>query len=161
MSAATAFKCPETGEVVRPSGGRCPACGADRMRGHLRLVGREWVLDQEDGQELPQVNPTPVIEYAPPSRPRRQVVTPDLLRRYRTARAWLVPRENALLAAGWTRAGLYRINRPLGRTYTWGMAWSMWWAEPNVTPRLGAAGHVEFHVHEHDGRVNVLVARPR
>ena len=89
MSAATAFKCPETGDVVRPSGGRCPTCGADRMRGHLRLVGREWVLDQEDDQGLSLVkNPTPVIEYAPSFKPRRQFVTPDLLRRYRTARAW-------------------------------------------------------------------------
>jgi len=162
MSAALAFKCPGTGEVVRPVGGKCPICGAAKMRGHLRLVGREWVLDPDrESAPLAVVTPSPVIEFQAPSRTKRQIVTPGLLRRYHAAREWLVPRESELLATGWTRAGLYRINRPLGSTYGWGVAWSMWWIETNVTPAMGAGGQIEFHTREHDSRVNVLVAQPR
>lgn len=91
----------------------------------------------------------------------RSVVTPELLRRWRVSRPWLKAREERLLAMGWNKTGLYRIKRPLGRSYTWGVAWSMWWAEPNVTPALMSTGEINFRVSEHDGRVNTLVARPR
>lgn len=162
MSAAIAFKCPGTGEVVRPEGGKCPACGAARMRGHLRLVGREWFLEPEDGQEPPQgVATQPAVEYSTPVRARRQFVTSALLARYRTARAWLVPREPELLACGWNKGKLYRIRPPFGRWYHWGVAWGWGWTLPNTTVAIGNEGAIEFRVAGHDGRLHTMVARPR
>ncbi len=164
MSVPTAFKCPETGDVVRPSGGRCPACGADQMRGHMRLVGREWVLEPEDGQELLQTSePAPVVEFTAmgPVRPRRQVVTPELLRRWRVSRPWLKAREPELLACGWNKGKLYRIRPPFGRSYHWGVAWGWGWTLPHTEVRIGAGGAIEFCVTQPDGRVNIMAAQPR
>lgn len=152
MQTTLAFKCPQTGEVVRPRAGACPACGAPGMRGHLRLVGKNWVADPEAPMEAMPV---------PAHREKRGIMTEDLLRRWRISRPWLKTRENILLASGWTRAGLYRVNRPLGHSYVWGVAWSLWWTVAGISPALADGGAIHFIVHEPNGRIHFMVARPR
>ncbi|TVM31207.1 hypothetical protein DQK91_19040 [Oceanidesulfovibrio marinus] len=73
-----------------------------------------------------------------------------LLRRFRTARQWLQPREEILLAHGWTRSGLYRIGR-LAYPYGWGIAWHPGWLDPRK----------KYVLDEVTGDIEIVLAEPK
>jgi hypothetical protein len=89
--------------------------------------------------------------------PTRRKVTASMLARFRTARAWLLPRLPELLAAGWTMPGLFHVGR-LAWPYLWGVAWSSAWGDPDITPSLEPDGSIRWTVQE---RHRVVVQRSR
>jgi hypothetical protein len=80
--------------------------------------------------------------------PARRKVTPAMLSRFRTAKAWLLPRLPNLLAAGWTRRELFGIGRQRYPFGAWGVAWSSAWGDPNATPALAPGGVVRWEIRE-------------
>lgn len=95
------------------------------------------------------------------SRPRGSKPTPAMVRAYKSGRVWILVHLDELLAAGWTRQGLFRAGRfryPCGE---WGLAWASLW----INPILGGVamdkdGTVVFELHE-AGRVVRQTSRPR
>ena len=86
---------------------------------------------------------------------------PGLVRNYRTGRPWIERNMEALAAAGWSRARLFRAGRfnyPFG---PWGLAWSAWWTDKRLqSVEVEPAGTVAFHILEGCGRLNILRSRP-
>jgi hypothetical protein len=80
-----------------------------------------------------------------------------MLKRFKVALAWLLPRLPELLAAGWTRAELFRAGR-YRYPYGWGEAWSSAWGDPHTTPSLEPDGSIRWTVQE---RHRVVVQRSR
>jgi len=93
-------------------------------------------------------SPSQVPKAVPlPSRSANKIkpVNAVMIKGYRTARAWMLPRIDTLRAAGWTRDRLFQIKHPFGHPYTFGLAWSPWWTSPGMIPNVGSAGEIEFN----------------
>lgn len=85
-------------------------------------------------------------------------ISPAMLAGWRRARAWLMPRLDDLLAAGWTKPGLFRVGR--GRyPWGWGIAWRGWWRDDRATVSLDPGGAIVITLHEAHGKT-VQCARP-
>lgn len=121
-------------------------------------------LAAEDLQE--QERPTPRPDYGRENRPledapatpaNRSGITPGMLRGWRRARAFLMPRLPELLDAGWTRPDLFRVGR--GRwPWGWGQAWRPYWQHAaNIS--LAPGGVIAIELHE-AGRVIQQHAHP-
>lgn len=95
-------------------------------------------------------------------RPRRKLITPDMLAQRRSAKVWIGEHMARLLASGWTRRGLFQAGRhpyPVGQ---WGLAWCWCWASPDLlSVTMDESGGVAFLLAEPSGREVVQTARPR
>jgi len=91
---------------------------------------------------------------------RRKWITPALVANFKAARPWLLEHLDALLAAGWTRGELFRVRRPLGHPYAWGVAWGSAWRKAERV-ELQANGWIAYHCRQADGRVILLESWPK
>lgn len=77
-------------------------------------------------------------------------------------KSWPWLRENlpSLLQAGWTRRALFQrsaIRYPAGH---WGVAWFDVWAKPDLAPRVGRSGTIEFSFSSGARQVRQTATRP-
>jgi len=97
------------------------------------------------------------FEHEPPVPASRSGITPSMLQGWRRARAWLMPRQPELLAAGWTRRTLFRVGQ--GRwPWGWGIAWARFWQHAAAIS-LEPGGVIAIELHE-AGRVILQHAHP-
>lgn len=99
---------------------------------------------------------------APPRRlahPRKSKPTPSMVRAYKAGRRWILAHLDGLLAAGWTRPGLFRAGRfryPCGE---WGLAWTSAWTHPHLARAdMAGDGTIIFEFRETDRVVRQTVA---
>ena len=148
-------------------GGLPPACLDARPVMSAAPASRSEAAEQgEDtrGQvpaEAPVILPSRQPEMPPRrlARPKKSTPTPEMVRAFKTGRSWILARLDELLAAGWTRAGLFRAGRfryPCGE---WGLAWTSAWTRPNLAGvSLVEGGIVDFEFRETDRMVRQTVA---
>lgn len=95
----------------------------------------------EDAQRLfllamPEIAKT-LGRFTPRRREGRPLrVNPALVRVWRTARAWLLPRMDSLKMRGWTTRRLFAAGRTQYPHGEWGVAWSSNWIRPGVKVEL-------------------------
>lgn len=126
----------------------------DELYGRVLDVARAYkteIVKQLQGQ--PDIEPEPPVLC-------RKWITPAQVENFKAARPWLLGHLDALLAAGWTRDELFRIKRPLGHPYSWGVAWGSGWREADHVA-LNENGWIAYHYRQPHGRMNVTHSWPK
>jgi DNA primase len=72
-------------------------------------------------------------------------VTPDLVKKFRLSRQWILKNLPELEAKGWTRKALFRAGRFKHPCGAWGPAWLSVWADPSMTPEISQDGTLIFN----------------
>ena len=77
-------------------------------------------------------------------------------------KSWPWLRENlpSLLQAGWTRRALFQRSATRYPAGLWGVAWFDVWAKPDLTPRVGRSGTIEFSFSSGARHVRQTASRP-
>ena len=113
------------------------------------------------GQSVPLFHASVPPDAAPPEepQPRRKWMSRERVASFKKARPWLLERLDALLAAGWTRDELFRVRKPLGHPYCWGVAWRDAWRTSDRVVLL-ASGCIAFSHGRPGGGESTLHAWP-
>jgi hypothetical protein len=114
-------------------------CGGDRCPVKL-LTGNK---------EADQRTKDLVMNPDPPAAAKQALTLPDdppgdEEKYFRASFSWIMDHLPQLLAAGWTRPGLFRRSKfrwPLG---SWGAAWSAVWGKPDLRVQIGSRGELVF-----------------
>jgi len=95
------------------------------------------------------------------ARPKKSTPTPEMVRSYKAGRSWILAHLNELLAAGWTRTGLFRAGRYRYPCGEWGLAWASAWTNPILGGvAMAEDGTAVFEFRE-TGRVVRQTVQPR
>ena len=95
-------------------------------------------------------------------RPRRKLITSDMLTRKRSAKAWIGENLDRLLTTGWTRKTLFKAGKHPHPCGQWGLCWCWCWSSPDLlSVSMDDSGGVAFLLAEPSGREVVQTARPR
>jgi hypothetical protein len=84
---------------------------------------------------------------------KNERIAKDQARAHAKSLAWFRENKDALEAAGWSVAELYRIGTLAFPYSEWGPGWLTLWNNEKCQPRLGGKGDIEFVLHEAGGDV--------
>lgn len=100
----------------------------------------------------------PTVESDISIRTRRMEVR-QRVASWRVARLWLLPRMSRLMSAGFTNKELFAVG-VLRYPYTWGVAWSSKWADPEWRVSMNDQGYLEWRTANPTRRTVSQTTRP-
>jgi len=153
------------GVTVKPDGENlaldAPDSLTDELWSHALTLAKEnkaeilkTVRDREEVDSKPI--PFDSVSYV---RDRARHVTQEMVKSWRIARRWILPRLSELEKAGWTRTRLFRAGRYSYPHGEWGVAWMENWRETKWEISLDD-GLIIFSAINISGQKVRQVARP-
>jgi hypothetical protein len=117
-------------------------------------------LQEYDSKKSSALSKTTALEPDPPIRDRVRHITPEMVKSWKIARKWILPRLDELQASGWTRARLFKAGRYTFPYGEWGVAWLDNWRRTEWEVHL-ENGLITFLTKDISGKKIKQIARPR